>query len=241
MPFALDDFVAKRPYLYHLTARANLPYLRAERRLHSTTALLHAAGLEPLNRTKRKEMRSIAIGEHTVILRDQAPLYEGHVALADGWIFDDLLADLNRRVYFWPDDTDAPIDYGRRHFARYATPPTCRSPRAARPRTSRRASSPSASSTRSASVWARPPRAATPTMGTSCASWRPGTAWRRNSPSTTTTRPTRRAPARSTTWKRPRSTAPTGTSSRAVSSNPTPREAAHRAASRSGKEASWTP
>ena len=67
-------------------------------------------------------MRSIAIGEHTVILRDQAPLYEGHVALADGWIFDDLLADLNRRVYFWPDDTDAPIDYGRRHFARYATP-----------------------------------------------------------------------------------------------------------------------
>lgn len=120
-PYAVNAFVAARPYLYHLTASANLPFLRADRRLQSA-ALLRAAGRDSLARTKREEMLPLTIGDRIAVLRDQSPLYPGNVALADGWTFDDLLADLNRRVFFWPGAADAPIDYGRRHFARYAAP-----------------------------------------------------------------------------------------------------------------------
>jgi hypothetical protein len=122
MPFTVEAFATLRPYLYHLTARPNLPYLRAEHRLDSAATLLHAAGRADLIRTRRDRMLDLAIGERIIVLRDQIPLRAANAALEGNWKFDDFLADINRRIYFWPGDTERPIPAGRGHFAQYAAP-----------------------------------------------------------------------------------------------------------------------
>ena len=56
-----------------------------------------------------------------VVLRDQAPLHEGNMDLQEGWTLEDFVEQLNQRVFFWPGTEDGPIDYGLRHFGRYAS------------------------------------------------------------------------------------------------------------------------
>ena len=120
MPFDLDDFVRLRPMLFHLTARENLPLIQARMRLHSAAALMELAGDTSFLRRRRPEAHRLRRDGATVaVLRDQAPLYEGNVALEGGWAFDDLVQSLNERVFFWPGTEKGPSDYGRRHFARY--------------------------------------------------------------------------------------------------------------------------
>lgn len=41
--------------------------------------------------------------------------------LDDGWSFEDFVGALNARVFFWPGTGVGPIDYGQRHYARYAS------------------------------------------------------------------------------------------------------------------------
>ncbi len=119
MPFALDRYAHSRPVLYHLTARENLDHIRSRRRLESSALLLAAAGRGGGVRTKRREMMAVAIGGHRVLLRDQAPLHEGNIGFAPGWTFEDVLADLNRRVFFWPGRAYGPISYWLRYIQRY--------------------------------------------------------------------------------------------------------------------------
>lgn len=120
MAFTLEAFCELRPYVYHLTAATNLPHLLALRRLYSARHLLHASN----NRSWLAEKRPTAVGasmdQQRISVRDQAPLHQGNIAFAEGWTFGDVLADLNARVFFWPGNGSKPIDYGERHFQRYA-------------------------------------------------------------------------------------------------------------------------
>ena len=118
MAFTLAQFCNTRPYLYHLTALANLGTILADRSLYSAEYLCERAGVT-LN-GKRREHFPLDLDGTPILLRDQRPLHPGNVALGDGWTWDDLLRELNQRVFFWPGRIDGPSDHGRRHHQRYA-------------------------------------------------------------------------------------------------------------------------
>lgn len=105
----LDDLVAETPVLWHLTSRANVGRITATRSLESAAALMAAAGDEQWLRQRRLESVPIRIGEHTVWLRDQAPLHPGAVRFEGGWDFARLVEEINQRVYFWPGDHLGPV------------------------------------------------------------------------------------------------------------------------------------
>jgi hypothetical protein len=108
-----------RPHLYHLTATSNIPRIRQQRHLYSAATLMNLAGQADLIRVRRRSHANLIVDGVEVVIRDQAPLHRGNVALGSGWIFEDLVATLNSLVFFWPGDATGPIAYGRRHFARY--------------------------------------------------------------------------------------------------------------------------
>jgi hypothetical protein len=121
MPFTLARYTQLRPFLYHLTARVNRSRIEELRRLESAAVLFDASRRVDAVRMRRRTHMSVELGTYQVLVRDQSPLYAGNVAFAKGWDFADLVADLNRRVFFWPGGTLGPISYGQRHFARYVT------------------------------------------------------------------------------------------------------------------------
>lgn len=117
MPISLSSFSRIRPYLFHLTAEANIPKIHQELTLFSSASLLATSpGL-----LLRKRTGCILIHHNGALVhvRDQAPLYEGNVRFENGWSFADLLHSLNERVFFWPGSGNGPISYGFRHFLRY--------------------------------------------------------------------------------------------------------------------------
>lgn len=119
MSLVLADLVRLRPFLYHLTAPENLRRIRATRRLESATQLATEGGRADLLGTRRREHIRVTLEEDVVVLRDQAPLYEGNMRLDSDWTFARFVQHLNDRVFFWPGDASGPIAYGQRHFARY--------------------------------------------------------------------------------------------------------------------------
>lgn len=118
MSVDLEAFARRRPYLFHLTARANLARVQRSRRLEPAAALYRKAG-RPLPRHIRRESEELLVDGDVVVIRDQAPLHVGNIQFEGGWTIEDLLQDLNRRVFFWPGTADGPSAYGQRHFARY--------------------------------------------------------------------------------------------------------------------------
>lgn len=121
MPFTLDQFARRYPRLYHLTAAMNVEVIEADRCLYPAAETFRLARATPDIRERRPDSRVVELprGGGRRHLRDQAPLYEGNIALFGNWTFADLVQDLNERVFFWPGIEDGPSDYGRRHFARY--------------------------------------------------------------------------------------------------------------------------
>ncbi|GLC28299.1 DUF7002 family protein [Roseisolibacter agri] len=119
MPFDLTTFGRLRPYLYHLTAAENLPRIRRTRVLESAAALARRAGRAELLRERRRDHVPVLVDGEPVVLRDQAPLHRGNMALDDGWTFAEFVEHLNARVFFWPGTAQGPIAYGQRHFGRY--------------------------------------------------------------------------------------------------------------------------
>ena len=119
MPFTIEEFVALRPYLYHLTARANLPTIRKGGRLESAERLLVRGGHKHLVTQRRPDCVTIVIDGATVIVRDQRPLYRGNIDFEDGWVFNDVIRYLNQHVFFWPGTAEKISDYGARHYGRY--------------------------------------------------------------------------------------------------------------------------
>lgn len=120
MPFTIDEFVRAKPYVFHLTARANQARIQRTRVLHPASHLLAAAGQLGLTTVRRRNCIQVPIDGEFVQVRDQAPLHGGNIAFEGGWLLARFIQELNERVFFWPGSKDGPIAYGHRHFARYA-------------------------------------------------------------------------------------------------------------------------
>jgi hypothetical protein len=120
MGFSNDDFTRRRPYLYHLTAVQNIARIRRTMELECARSLLSAAGERRLIRERRTDGYTVAVGGEHIHIRDQAPLHRGNMQLETGWAFEDFVAHLNARVFFWPGNEVGPIAYGLRHYERYA-------------------------------------------------------------------------------------------------------------------------
>lgn len=108
-----------RPYLYHLTDRVNLRQIERTHEMSPAVLLMERAGRLDLVRIRRRRHERIAIGGITILLRDQAPLHKGSMELQGDCIYEDVIEDINARVFFWPGTTGGPISYGVRHFERY--------------------------------------------------------------------------------------------------------------------------
>ena len=120
MAFELDAFCRLRPRLYHLTARMNLERILRDRVLHSAERILHSAGAGHLSTDRRGESVVVGVDGARVHVRDQMPLHEGNLAFEDSWGFADLIAHLNRHVFFWPGKQDWAVGSARNYFKRYS-------------------------------------------------------------------------------------------------------------------------
>ena len=114
-----ERLIRYRPWLYHLTSRENLTAIRKELRLESAARLLEAAERSGDIQEKRADHQVIEVRGTARLLRDQRPLYAGNIEFEDGHGFEDVVAMLNRFVFFWPGTEEGPRDYGMRHFERY--------------------------------------------------------------------------------------------------------------------------
>ncbi len=120
MSFTLEALTELRPFLYHLTHQRNVPRIRTTMQLESASRILRTAGEEAAVRTRRRASLIVEVGGIAVHIRDQAPLHAGNMQLELGWTFEDFVAHLNARIFFWPGDDTGPISYGVRHYQRYA-------------------------------------------------------------------------------------------------------------------------
>ena len=80
---------------------------------------MRIGGREELMRKRRPGPERLTINGETIVLRDQGPLHAGHAKFPKGYTFEDLVENLNRRVFFWPGNSKTPIPYGLRHFQHY--------------------------------------------------------------------------------------------------------------------------
>jgi hypothetical protein len=119
MTFLLSEFTRLRPFAYHVTSRDNLPALRSSRRLRTTESLLRQAGRIDLLRQRRAQYVALETPDGVVVLKDQGPLIEANIALAEGWDFGDFVAFLNGFTFFWPGTDESPIGPGRRLLEHY--------------------------------------------------------------------------------------------------------------------------
>lgn len=120
MALSLPALVRRRPYLFHLTARENVVRIARDRVLQPAVNLMAIAQRLDLLETRRSGHLTLELDGDVVRLRDQAPLYANNMRLDGGWTFGQFIRHLNSRVFFWPGWSSGPIDYGRRHFDRYA-------------------------------------------------------------------------------------------------------------------------
>lgn len=117
----INQFIEKRPFLYHLTDARNLPNILTTGRLLSARAILELSNhpdIEGFLRTRRPAHSEVAIGGLTYHIRDQRPISEVVLSrsLTHNWTSGDFIAHLNNRVFFWPT-----ISRLERHFKRYET------------------------------------------------------------------------------------------------------------------------
>ncbi len=117
--FTLDSYERSRPFLYHLTAPDNVGRLRSLGRLQSTASIRKGSPDRSPRGGRRASSLRLPVGDGEVLIRDQAPLHAANIKFTGDWTMERLLEDLDRRVFFWPGNERGPIDYGKRHFARY--------------------------------------------------------------------------------------------------------------------------
>lgn len=120
MTFTLDQYAALRPYLYHVLAKSNLPAVRKSRTLWSAARLAERSGCASILAARRRHSIPVSTAEGPIVIRDQAPLFIGNVDFQGGWGPEDLLHELNSRVFLWPGGAPGPLAYGRRHADKYA-------------------------------------------------------------------------------------------------------------------------
>lgn len=115
----LETFITKRPYLYHLTDRRNLPLILDHGRLLSTNNIIDLSGnvnYQRIKRQKRKEHTTIETDGKVYFIRDQRPISEKALqkCLTDNWSCADFYNHLNDRVFMWPN-----MERLWKHFNRY--------------------------------------------------------------------------------------------------------------------------
>ena len=119
MSFTNAQFAKTRPFLFHLTDQNNVPAIARSRILYSASLLMQQSGDSHFLRRKRPEHVIVRIGGTAIKIRDQQPLYAGKASLEENWQFENLIEELNRRIFFWPGNDNGPVDSGVRHFQRY--------------------------------------------------------------------------------------------------------------------------
>jgi hypothetical protein len=119
MGINIQEFVRLRPFVYHISARENVSFLRASGTLWTTLNLLEAAGRPELANDRRVDYVALQLPLGLVVLKDQKPLIEANTALPDDWCFADFVRYLNSMTYFWPGSAAGPIGRGRRLLQHY--------------------------------------------------------------------------------------------------------------------------
>jgi len=115
----ISELAAKRPYLYHVTAKENIAILRAQGELLSARSIFERGGRHELLRTRRRDHTDVCVDGTVYRVRDQRPLHPGSMALTGEMAFEEFVELLNGLVFFWPGLERGPIDMGLRHFVRY--------------------------------------------------------------------------------------------------------------------------
>ena len=115
-----EEFIRKRPYLYHLTSRDNIERIKESFLLKSSSTLISSSGLsdedkEELKQSRRPEGRIISCNGNEVHIRDQKPLIEKSLrkCLTEGMTQEEYIKLLNSKVFFWPTKSRLKKHYGR--------------------------------------------------------------------------------------------------------------------------------
>jgi hypothetical protein len=119
LPIAFTQLTRLRPIAYHTTTLRAVERIRATRRLESTTRMLTGTPYEHLLRGRRARGSVVRVGEHVVEIRDQKPLVLASLELEEGWQLQDLLDELNGRVFLWAGTAKGPGQRGLGHFQKY--------------------------------------------------------------------------------------------------------------------------
>lgn len=115
----LPEVLELRPFLYHLTARKNVPTLIQGGEFLSAKDIFDLGNRKDLLQTRRLHCEAVRVGGTEYVVRDQRPLQQGNMLLEDGLSFGEFVEILNSLIFFWPGNERAPIDMGLRHFERY--------------------------------------------------------------------------------------------------------------------------
>jgi hypothetical protein len=115
----INAFIVVRPYLYHLTDRANLDHIVHTQSILSTKRIIEISGIqngESFLRSQRSKHEIIPVGDKNIKIRDQRPISIKALSkcLADDWNPADFIEHINKRVFFW-----CSLDRLLRHFNRY--------------------------------------------------------------------------------------------------------------------------
>jgi hypothetical protein len=119
MSFTFDQFLCHRPYLYHLTAAANLESIVRTKTLRCTNTLLGESELTQHAFLRRLNHMSVTTTNGVVVIRDQRPLVNGAIEFEEGWDLARFVKYVNQHVFFWPGTAVGPISPGLNHFERY--------------------------------------------------------------------------------------------------------------------------
>lgn len=119
MNLDIQRFAELRPYLYHLSARENLPAILRTRELRCARLLLEAAQKVQYVSERRTDHLLLDASEGSILIRDQKPLSVGAIKFEMGWDLARFVAHVNQHVFFWPGAPSGPIRAGMNHFARY--------------------------------------------------------------------------------------------------------------------------
>ncbi len=118
--FTIEELAGLRPVAYHTTSMTNLERIKRLRLLESVKSILEGSQHLHLLQGRRRKPATVVIGNHRVDVRDQLPLRPGSIKFQDGWELQDLLDELNSRVFFWPGDERRPRGRSEGHYKKYA-------------------------------------------------------------------------------------------------------------------------
>lgn len=121
MAIDLERFIDLRPFLFHLTAHANLAGIRSSGVLESTNTLFERAGMTNYSTERRVRHLSVGTGVDAVLVRDQKPLHSSSIEFDLGWSLRRFISHVNDHVFFWPGSVTGVVGAGRNHYGRYGS------------------------------------------------------------------------------------------------------------------------